>query len=94
MSLYQKSLRKALDLIKSHENFDPDFTAITGKEFSDTNKEYETVLRAINMAHQIERSAYCKAHPHHIRAVINGASEQECLRVFKEEGGLKYLENI
>ena len=58
------------------------------------NQEYKIAVKAIDEAWRKAWSLYCKAHPRHRTAVRGGSSEQECFRIWKEEGGYSYIKEL
>lgn len=91
MTKYQQYYSKAVSLIKAGNHY-PGLTDVAGEY--PTNQEYKIASNAIFDAHQKELELYSKAHPRHLQALRNGADAQECLRIWKEEGGSSYLDEL
>lgn len=91
MTKYQQYYNKAVSIIKSSP-YVPNVTDVAGEY--PTNQELKIASRAIYDAHQKKLELYRMAHPRHMRAVLNGASAQECFRIWKEEGSSSYLNKL
>lgn len=97
MTQYQLFYRRALELICSGESFSPTLEQVMRSDYPATDYSSRAISnaeRAITDAIQTHHTAAIRAHPHWHYALQSGASEQECFRIWQEEGGSNYTKEL
>ena len=97
MTQYDLFYRRAMELICSGEAFDPTLEQVMQSEYPATdysNRAISNAERAIVDAKQAHYTAALRAHPHWHEVLHSGASAQECLRVWMDEGGNHFAKEL